>query len=337
MANAPDIHVPPARSGKIQALGTLELAQRLPKPIFFALAGGGSHGAVQWGSLQALAETDITPDALVGTSAGALTGSVIAEDPGSGINRLAYVWAQLNTNYILGENWLTREVVVNARRVALVDNNAEHQTLQKIYSARSFAELQLPFSAVATDLATGRATILQDGDLLPALLASSAIPGVFPPVEIGGRLYCDGLASANLPAVQAVQLGAASIIALDTGSRSRGDVSTSPAKVAPRVAAILSQNQRSRQMAEAAAKVPVVVLPTPGDLGGALNFTESMAAAADAYQLGRSFLTQLALTGKDVLAPGIYGPELPDAVPSASEPPAANPSGVAAPGGQDGH
>nr|MCH9814863.1 patatin-like phospholipase family protein [Actinomycetes bacterium] len=80
MANAPDIHVPPARPSGIQALGALELAHRLPKPIFFALAGGGSHGAVQWGSLQALAETDITPDALVGSSAGALTGSVIAED-----------------------------------------------------------------------------------------------------------------------------------------------------------------------------------------------------------------------------------------------------------------
>ncbi len=335
MANAPDIHVPPARSSKIQALGALELARRLPKPIFFALAGGGSHGAVQWGSLQALAETDITPAALVGSSAGALTGSVIAEDPGSGINRLAYVWAQLNTNYILGENWLTREVVVNARKVALIDNQAEHQTLQQIYSARTFADLQLPFTAVATDLATGRATMLNEGELLPALLASSAIPGVLPPVEINGRLYCDGLASANLPAIQAVELGAASIVVLDTGSRSRGDVAVTPAKVAPRVAAILSQNQRSRQMAEAAAKVPVVVLPTPGDLGGALNFTESMAAAADAYRSGRTFLSQLALSHQDVLAPGIYGPELPEAGRSDADMPAAESSGQGAGGGDD--
>jgi NTE family protein len=311
VADAPEIHIPPARSSKIQALGAqLELTHRLPKPIYYALSGGGSHGAIQWGSLQALAETDVEPDALIGTSAGALTGSVVAEDPGSGINRLAYVWAQLNVNFLLGENWLTRKLVANARRIALIDNSAEFQTFRRIYSARTFSELNLPFSAVATDLATGRATVFNEGDLLPALLASSAIPGILPPVEINGRLYCDGLASANLPALQAVEQGAKSIVVLDTGAPTLGEVDTSPTKIASRVAAILSKNQRTRQLTDAAQNVPVVVMPTPNELGGALNFTESMSAAAQAYEEGRRFLTELALSAEDALTPGLYGPVL---------------------------
>ena len=69
----------------------LPLAPLLPRPVFYAMAGGGSHGAVQWGLLQALSETDLTPDGIVGTSAGALSGVIMAEDPPSGLNRLAYI------------------------------------------------------------------------------------------------------------------------------------------------------------------------------------------------------------------------------------------------------
>ncbi len=81
------------------------------------------------------------------------------------------------------------------------------------------------------EIATGKATALDSGDLIPALLASSAIPGILPPVTIGGRQYIDGLASANLPARLAVERGAGSIVVLDTGSRKQGPVSKSPTKV----------------------------------------------------------------------------------------------------------
>jgi NTE family protein len=84
-------------------------------------------------------------------------------------------------------------------RESLAENTAEEATLKSILVARDFSELKIPTAAVATDLATGKATAFDSGPLIPALLASSAIPGMLPPVTINGRRYIDGLASANLP------------------------------------------------------------------------------------------------------------------------------------------
>lgn len=299
--------VPPPRPAPIRSQGPLlKLAHRLPGSIHYALAGGGAHGCVQWGLLQALAETDVVPDALVGNSAGALTGAIVAEDPISAVHRLAYVWSQLDVQTLLGDGWLS--VIKSATRggSSLVDSAPEAIALTAILRAKTFEELDLPFAAVTTDLATGIAVTHSTGALIPALLASSAIPGVLPPVAINGRLYVDGLASANLPAQLAVARGADTVIVLDTGSREQTPVSASPTRVVGRVNAILARSQRRSQLAAAAAEVPVILLPTPADLGAAMDFRGTVAAAARAYELGRTFLTDLAATGRGRLKPGLY-------------------------------
>lgn len=269
----------------------LPLAPLLPRPVFYAMAGGGSHGAVQWGLLQALSETDLTPDGIVGTSAGALSGVIMAEDPPSGLNRLAYIWGQLDAGHVVGENWLAR--LANARQIALLDNRTEERTLESLLTATTFEDLALPFSAVATDVATGGAVIVDSGPLIPALLASSAIPGALPPVEIDGRWLFDGLASANLPAVPALRQGAGSIVVLDTGGRDPGVINQSARRVISRLSSILGTAQRVDQLRDSASRVPVVLLPTPGGLAGNLDFRHTMQSAATAYSSARSFLAAL--------------------------------------------
>ncbi len=162
------------------------------------------------------------------------------------------------------------------------------------------------------EIATGKATALDSGDLIPALLASSAIPGILPPVTIGGRQYIDGLASANLPARLAVERGAGSIVVLDTGSRKQGPVSKSPTKVVSRVNSILNARQRDAQLAFASAHVPTIVLPTPQQLGAALDFRGTMAAASEAYELARQFLVDLeeSVTTR-YLSSGLYARQTP--------------------------
>jgi NTE family protein len=258
------------------------------------LAGGGAHGSVQWGSLQALSETDIIADRLIGTSAGALTAAVFAEDPIAATTRLAYVWGQVSLDVLLGDSWMSMMRAATRRKRSLADNKAEIAALQSILHARDFAELTLPMAAIATDLADGSARAFDSGDLISALLASSAIPGVLPPIERGGRYYVDGLASANLPARLAVERGAGSIIVLDTGSREAPAVSTNPTKVVPQVNRILNRNQRLGQLQYAAKHVPTIVLPTPWNLGAALDFRDTQRAASLSYELGRSFLIDLA-------------------------------------------
>lgn len=298
--------VPGPRSARERAVGPMmPIAHLLPRPIHYVMAGGGSHGAVQWGLAQALAHTDLRPDMIVGSSAGALTGSVLAEDVASGVHRIAYVWAQLDMRFMTGDRSFARRVIAATRSTGLMSHDAERETLNSILAARSFDDLELPFAAVATDLATGMATVLRDGDLISALLASSAIPGVLPPVEIGGRLYVDGLASANLPAVPAVELGAGSIVVLDTGASPPGDIGTSSLKVLGRVAGIMAASQRRRQLRDAASEVPVVLLPTPDDLGGTFDFADTMRVAGQSYAMGRAFLADLCAQ-PGTLGPGLY-------------------------------
>ncbi|MDZ7577509.1 MAG: patatin-like phospholipase family protein [Candidatus Nanopelagicales bacterium] len=305
--NAPVLKVPQARDEAVREAGPLlPLAHRLPAPIHFALAGGGSHGAIQWGLLQALEETDIRPAALIGTSVGALTGAVVAEDPASAVNRLTYIWTQLELKFLVGGLGLTKQLLLNALQPGLVDNDNERGSLEAMLRARDFADLAVPFAAVTTDLASGRATVIDSGPLIPALLASSAIPGVLPPVSIDGRWYVDGLASANLPAVQAVQRGAGSVVVLDTGSRDAQEVSTSATRIVARLSIALAASQRRAQLAEAGEQVPVVLLPTPNDLGGTLDFGETVSNAAQAYSMCRDFLGRLTLAGSDHLTPGVY-------------------------------
>ncbi|MEI8084172.1 MAG: patatin-like phospholipase family protein, partial [Actinomycetes bacterium] len=291
-----DFRVPPPRPlAARRSEGLLAVAELLPKPVTFALAGGGAHGSVQWGLLQALAETDVRADSLIGTSAGALTGVIMAEDPLTAVSRLAYVWSQLDLQDVLGDGWLAMLRSATTRKPGLADNASVAEVLSAILVARDFDELDVPFAAVCTDLATGLPVALETGALIPALLASSAIPGVLPPVEIEGRLCIDGLASANLPALLAVRRGAGSVVVLDTGSRAaQPEVSTSAAKIAARVSKILGDAQRRAQLQAAAQRVPVILLPTPSDLGGALDFHGTIDAAASAYELGRAFLSDLA-------------------------------------------
>lgn len=302
------LHVPPPIAGPNNGpRELLNIAARLPRPITFVMAGGGAHGAVQWGLLQALGETDIHADSLIGTSAGSLTCAILGEDPRSALSRLAYVWSQLDLEVLFGDSWLSMLSAATKGNPSLADNAKEREALEEILVARQFSEMSLPTAVVATDLATGKATAFDEGDLIPALLASSAIPGILPPVEINGRKYIDGLASANLPAGLAVERGAGSIVVFDTGSREQGPVAKSPAKVVARVNGILNARQRSAQLAAASSQVPTLVLPTPQRLGAALDFRGTMAAASAAYELARDFLIDLSTLPTDnPLASGLY-------------------------------
>ena len=311
--NAPgtSLQVPGARPRAVidDNGGILPLSRLLTPPVWWTLAGGGAHGAVQLGTLQAIRETDLEPEQLLGSSAGALTGALIAEDPVAAVNRLFYLWADLDLTDLVGGGWVGMVSPTSFTRSSLADNAGEMASLEEVYDARRFEDLVIPFGAVATDMISGQPTVFDSGDLLPALLASSAIPGVFPPVEIDGRYYIDALASANLPASLAMRRGAGSIVAFDTGSSPDKTIGTSLQQLVPAVNALLSTQQRISSLAQAAAEVPVLYLPTPADLPGSLSFNESFTTSRDSYLLARAFLLDLAEaypTGSPALEPGLY-------------------------------
>jgi NTE family protein len=186
--------------------------------VAFILSGGASLGAVQVGMLRALYERGIRPDMLVGTSVGAVNSAWIAGRPDpEGIDHLCEIWLSLRRRDVFPFNPLTSAAGLLGRANHFIPNDALRTVLETHLPYTRLEEASVPVHVVATDLKSGRAAILTSGPAVPALLASCAIPGVFPPVTIGRRDYIDGGVANHTPMSVALELGATEVYVLPVG------------------------------------------------------------------------------------------------------------------------
>jgi NTE family protein len=157
----------------------------------FVLSGGGNQGVSQVGMLRALLERGIEPDVVIGTSAGALNGASLATNPTlAGVEQLADVWLSIRSGEVFPGSKLARAWNVLRRDDHLFTNDGLRAVIKRAHAAPTFAELAVPLRVIATDLDTGDEVVLACGPVEPALLASTALPGLFPPIEHDGRLLC---------------------------------------------------------------------------------------------------------------------------------------------------
>ncbi|WP_266157896.1 patatin-like phospholipase family protein [Dyella silvatica] len=183
----------------------------------FVLAGGGSLGAVEVGMLQALLDWGETPAFLVGASAGAINAAYFAADPTpAGASKLEQLWCGLKRRDVLPFN-LRSVFGLLRRRDYLVDSHGLRRLLERHLPYRRLEQAPLPIHIVASDMLSGHEVLLSSGAVIDAVLASTAIPGVFPPVRIDTRLLVDGGVANNTPISSAIKLGATRIIVLPTG------------------------------------------------------------------------------------------------------------------------
>lgn len=181
------------------------------------LTGGGSLGAVQVGMLSELLSSGVAPDLIVGVSAGALNGAFLAEDPGlDTLNRMVALWSRVTTREILGLSWRSVLALMGLRD-HIANSQGLHTLLARELRSQDFGQLQIPLHVISADLTTGEAVILSAGSLSEAVLASTAIPGVFAPVSRDGRLLVDGAVAAETPIAVAVRLGATRLFVLPCG------------------------------------------------------------------------------------------------------------------------
>lgn len=251
--------------------------------LALVLGGGGSKGALQVGLHRALCELDLRPDLIVGASVGAVNGAFIAA--GVGPRALAAGWARLSRNDLFAYNWsilwrgLSATSVFSARplRALLGDS----------LPASRFAELQVPLALVTTHLGTGEPCVWDRGDLVEAIVASTSIPGLLPPVEgHDGIRHIDGSLADNIPVEIAFERGATHVVAMNcrTCDRCRRE--------SVRLADVLGQafsiaaDCTLRRMAEAYAERDDVLLLQP-DLGehiNALDFSHGARLAEAGYR-----------------------------------------------------
>jgi predicted acylesterase/phospholipase RssA len=183
----------------------------------FVLSGGGNLGALQVGMMYALVESGLRPGMIVGTSVGAINGAFLASRLNlPGITEIARLWTSLRRKDVLGVDLGTLVGGFRGQPRHLFDASSIRRILESFLTFRRLEDAPIPLNVVATALGTGEAVVLNSGDATTALLASSAVPRLLPPVEIEGRLLVDGAAAADVPLRQAVSLGARELYVLPT-------------------------------------------------------------------------------------------------------------------------
>jgi NTE family protein len=184
--------------------------------VAFVLSGGGPLGAVQVGFLHALFERGIVPDVVVGVSVGALNAVAVADDPSAaGVESLEGLWLRMRKEDLFPGGRLTWAWHAVTRGPSLYSNDGLRRIIDRQLRASTFEELLIPAHVVATDLATGEEAWFSQGPITEPLLASAAMPGVLPPVEIHGVRYVDGGVANNVPVSRAVALGARQVYVLN--------------------------------------------------------------------------------------------------------------------------
>jgi NTE family protein len=184
----------------------------------FVLGGGGVLGAAEVGMLQALLEHGVRPDLVVGTSVGAVNGALVAADPTPGaVDRLRGVWEELASRRVFAGSVLSRVGTLVRTRTHLHPREPLRDLLEAFLPVRTFAGLRVPFQCVAASIERAAEHWFTDGDLVDAVLASCAVPGLLPPVEVDGEHYLDGGLVHSIPVGRAVALGADTVYVLHVG------------------------------------------------------------------------------------------------------------------------
>lgn len=232
--------------------------------VAFVLGGGGHMGAYEVGMLRALLEEGVRPDLVVGTSVGALNGAGIASDPSlQMVDRLRDAWLAADDDRIFGGSFLTGALNMFRTRTYLHSNDPLRRLLKRITPIERIEDLPVQFQCVAASVERAAEHWFAAGPLADAVLASCAVPGVLPPVEIDGEHFIDGGVVNSIPISRAVELGATEIYVLHVGRiEAPLEVPRSPLQVALVTFEIARRHRFNRDLAALPDGVAAHVLPT---------------------------------------------------------------------------
>jgi len=241
--------------------------------IAFVLGGGGVLGAHEVGMLRALAERDILPDLVLGTSIGAVNGAFFAADPTpAGVERLTELWRD--------SSWSERSPAATLRRVSTLARTGTHlqslgemrQRLAAMLPVHRVEDLRVRFQCVAASIERAAEHWFDSGPLTDVVLASCAVPGILPPVLINGEHFIDGGIVNSIPVSRAVALGARRIYVLQVG---RVEQPLKPPRRPWEVGLVAFEVARRHRFAHDLGSLPegieVHVLPTGGSAAPAYN------------------------------------------------------------------
>jgi NTE family protein len=184
----------------------------------FVFAGGATLASVQAGTLRALMEAGLRPDMVVGTSSGALNAALLAARPEPAtVDTLIRVWRSHRRSQLFPIRPWTVVSGLLGRSDHLVPNSGLRRAIADNLPIARLEDTAVPLYVVAADAVSSEPVELSSGDAVEALLACCALPGLYPPVRIGGRLLVDGGVAEDPPLGTAVRNGATTAYVLPVG------------------------------------------------------------------------------------------------------------------------
>ena len=262
----------------------------------FVLAGGGNRGAAQVGMLSALVEHDIYPDFVLGASVGALNGVAFASEPSrASLAKLYELWTSVSKDLIFPPHRFGNAWRYAQKRAFVYSNNSLEQIIRDNVAIADLADTQIPTEVVTTNAITGVALRISTGDPVAALLASAALPGALPQIEMDGVFYIDGGISDDVPILRAAELGATSIYVLYCGTIDRGARIRSRPIEAVLDSFVLAKLARLRADLKAlgdGARVTILQSPIAQSIAW-LDFGHGPEMIDDGYRSASSTLSQL--------------------------------------------
>lgn len=260
----------------------------------FVLAGGANLGATQVGMMQALRERGVSPDVLIGTSAGALNASFISGHgfTGAALDDLSDVWRSLKAWDLFRPS--VRQVVgaLRGQRPSMFDDSGMRDLVDEHLTFDRLEDAPIDLTVIATDLVTGDEVPLRTGPAVDAVLASSALPGLLPPVLWEGRTLVDGGVSDNTALGPAIDRGADIVYVLPCGDPcTLTEPPDNVAEILLHTMALLIHRRLITDIREYSDDAELIVLPPPCPITvGALDFSRADELIVEAYLTAASFL-----------------------------------------------
>jgi NTE family protein len=274
--------------------------------VAFVLSGGGNLGATQVGMLRALTERGIRADLVLGASVGALNGAAYAADPTpQGVRRLEDLWVGLEDEDVMPGSWMPRSLQLARKGESIHSNEGLKKVIDSVLTAETFGELQVPFQCVTTAVEPAEETWFHRGPLKAPILASAALPAVYPLVEIDGIRYMDGAVVNDVPVARAVELGARTIYVLHVGTLDRPWLDPKrPFDVIVQAYWIARRHRYKEDLAALPRRVKAIILPVGSPPPLKYNdFTRSEELIAQSYGATAAHLDAITVRRSEVPPP----------------------------------
>ncbi|MEV6549844.1 patatin-like phospholipase family protein [Streptomyces sp. NPDC051597] len=277
----------------------------------FVLGGGGALGAYEVGMLRALIENGIRPDLVIGTSVGAINGAAIAAEPTvKAVAQLGELWGSLGRSGVFSGSVLQSLRLAARNRTHVYSSAPLRELLETWLPARHIEDLAVPFQCVAASIENAAEHWFTQGPLVPAVMASCAVPGLLAPLEIDGEHFVDGGLINSIPVGRAVAAGARTVYVLQVGRVERPlQVPRAPWEVAAVAFEIARRHRFTRDMTDLPPEVEVHLLPTGAasgkgeDLAGRKfrhrDFGLSARRMDLAYEASAAYLAAAGKPGRD--------------------------------------